>query len=108
GRVLIAHHWPGNIRELRSVIRRAVALATSDRDTLWVEDFGTQFTFEEPLAGSPLDDLSLDTAEKKHIQRVLELAGYTKSRTAEPLRISRPTLDKKIHDLRIHLPNRAL
>jgi transcriptional regulator with PAS, ATPase and Fis domain len=105
-KVLLAYDWPGNVRELKAVIKRGVTLADPDRDTLWVEDLGMHVSFRSPVPGSPLSrDLSLEAAERKHVELVLKLTGYNKSRSAELLKISRPTLDKKIQDYRIEIPD---
>lgn len=103
-KVLLAYDWPGNVRELKSVIRRAVTLAEPNRDSLWIEDLGTHVTFEGPGAASTDEDLSLEAAEKRHVEHVLKLTGYNKSRASELLKISRPTLDKKIQDYSIEIP----
>jgi transcriptional regulator with PAS, ATPase and Fis domain len=102
-KLLSGYDWPGNVRELKSVIKRAVTLAEPGRDSLWIEDLGTHVTFEKPTP--PVDgDLSLDAAERRHVEHVLKLCGYNKSRTSEALKISRPTLDKKIADYSIEFP----
>lgn len=105
-KVLLSYHWPGNVRELRSLIKRAVTLAEDGRDALWVEDLGTRVIF---VGHEKADtkDLSLSAAEKRHVEMVLRLNGYNKSRTAEILGISRPTLDKKIADYGIDIPRNS-
>jgi transcriptional regulator with PAS, ATPase and Fis domain len=91
------------VRELRSVIKRAVTLADEKREALWVEDLGTRVMFigQDRDASS---DLSLESMERRHVERVLKMVGYNKSRAAEALSISRPTLDKKIQDYGIQFP----
>ncbi len=103
-KVLLAYDWPGNVRELKSVIKRAVTLAEPNRDSLWIEDLGMQVIFETPAAVADDKDLSLEAAERRHVERVLKLTGYNKSRASEMLKISRPTLDKKIQDYHIEIP----
>jgi len=102
-KVLLSYHWPGNVRELRSLIKRAVTLAEDNRDALWVEDLGTRVIFVGQEKGAT-SDLSLSTAERRHVEMVLRLNGFNKSKTAEILGISRPTLDKKIQDYGIEIP----
>ncbi len=89
--LLMAHHWPGNIRELKNVIERAVVLGGGD--TILPQhlpaDFGTRRA--TPASAGPLSG-----AEKIHIQNVLDGSGWNKSKAAEILKISRNRLDRKI------------
>jgi formate hydrogenlyase transcriptional activator len=60
------YHWPGNIRELRNVVERAMIVATTSRLTIGV-----------PLQVAPPRTLErLDEVEKEHIRSVLELTGW--------------------------------
>ncbi len=95
---LMMHSWPGNIRELRSVIKSGVALVK--RDTIWLEDlpFKIELRDKETSYSSTGQegDFSLESAEREHILKILNYANWNKSKTAKLLKISRPTLDKKI------------
>ncbi len=67
---LTAYNWPGNIRELRNVIERAVILCQSDRigmDQL-PESLAARPTLDDANVG---DLVSLDRIEEIHIRRVL-------------------------------------
>ena len=96
---MLDYHWPGNIRELRNCIERAVVLSSSTiidvndlalsalaspGDTGRIETTGSKFT-PEPLA----------TIEKRHILATLESTGGNKSKAAKLLGIERSTLDRK-------------
>jgi len=60
------YHWPGNIRELRNVVERAMIVATTSRLTIAV-----------PMQAAPPRMLErLDEVEKEHIRSVLELTGW--------------------------------
>lgn len=48
--------------------------------------------------------LSLQEIEKTHIQKVLDKTKWNKGQAARILKISRPTLDKKIRDYQLGLP----
>jgi len=89
---LLKYHWPGNLRELRAVITRAVAIAPKD-----VID--AKHLMLPPHAGlevtSPEDD-SLDAMEWRHIQVVLGRVGGHQGRAAARLGISSKTLYRKI------------
>jgi Nif-specific regulatory protein len=102
---LTGYSWPGNIRELRNVMERAVALGTGnviDASDIWLsslESVTRPTVSTEPQAYQPQ---SMDIIEKKHILETLQHTDWNKSRAAEILGIERSTLDRKIktYDLR--------
>lgn len=79
---LIHHYWPGNIRELKNVIERAVILEDSDKLTIGSLPFelqhGSQTSHRE------LPGFSLAAVEEQHIRKVL---AYTKGNKAEAARL---------------------
>lgn len=92
---LMAYDFPGNVRELRNLIERAVAL--SDRDMLCPDDI---FSSQPGWGGSgasyaTLKDVVAET-ERNLILRVLEETGHSIGKTAEQLKISRTTLWEKM------------
>ncbi|MEW5767326.1 MAG: helix-turn-helix domain-containing protein [bacterium] len=50
--------------------------------------------------------LGLQEIEKTHIQKVLDKTKGNKSQAARILKISRPTLDKKIRDYQLYIPTK--
>ena len=66
---LKGYRWPGNIRELRNVIERAVFLCQGDR--VGVELFPAEVAGGKPPSQSVGDPISLDQLEEVHIRRVL-------------------------------------
>jgi DNA-binding NtrC family response regulator len=104
-RALEAHLWPGNIRELRNVIERAVAL--SDGPTLHVEDLPETFADPGPVCSvklapsSTISSLaqSKNHAERERIEAALERNGNNRLRAAAELGISRMTLYNKLRKL---------
>ena len=93
------HHWPGNLRELKNVIKRAVLLSPSAYipiDVIPMEVL-TNSRIKEPK------DFSKATNEKQLIISALEEANYNKSRAAKLLNITRKTLYNKIeyYDLKV-------
>jgi DNA-binding NtrC family response regulator len=99
-RLLMDYHWPGNVRELANVMERAI-LISGDRDEILPDDLPQAIVTPSMSRGerkSPLsqDGLRLDSMEKEHIEKVLELAGGNKSKAARLLGISRKKLYQKI------------
>jgi two-component system NtrC family response regulator len=94
---LEAHNWPGNIRELKNIIERAVILADDnvlDESLLPYELQGYQ-----PLkSGNMLSAFDLSTIEKLHIQRVLNHTHGNRAETARLLNIGVATLYRKLKE----------
>jgi two-component system response regulator HydG len=92
---LMAYAWPGNVRELRNVVERAMIVSATD--AIGKGDLGLPRGDEPSAAG--IDDLTtplrLEEVEKRHILRVLEHAGGSKTRAATMLGVSRSTLWEK-------------
>lgn len=84
------YSWPGNIRELKSVVRRACVLAQDDWITL--EDISL------PVDVKPSDDYRLDMerTELEAIEKALETTGNDRKAAARLLDISRSTLYLKL------------
>jgi len=91
-KALQIYSWPGNIRELRNVLERAVLL--SDKRVL----DSKSFRFDEALEpGRDLDgDLTLDEVERRHIERVLREQNGQVEKAAQSLGIPRSSLYQKI------------
>lgn len=97
---LLAYDWPGNIRELRNVIERAVALTRYD--TLAVEDLPTAIRNHRPshvvvAAQDPNELVTLAEVEHRYIHRVLQAAGGNKTIAAQILGLDRTTLYRKLN-----------
>ena len=90
---LKAYSWPGNIRELRNVIERAVLL--SDQKTITINDLHYD---GHTQVGSPIHDsrLTLLELEKQHIERVLQEERGRVEKAAKRLGIPRSSLYQKI------------
>ncbi|RJP57642.1 MAG: sigma-54-dependent Fis family transcriptional regulator [Candidatus Auribacter fodinae] len=93
--ILMNYDWPGNIRELKNVIKAAVVLC--DTDTLEECDLPEEIrTVNVEVFSLTGETGSLDLLEKKYIAKILKENNWKKSKTAKILNISRPTLDAKI------------
>lgn len=96
---LQSYGWPGNIRELRNVIERALLLGKLPGDCFRAEEHGVSES-PAPGAGSlppAAADWTLEQVERAHIRRVLDRAGGNKSEAARRLGLSRKTLDRKLN-----------
>ena len=99
-KMMLEHYvWPGNIRELRNVMERAIILAAGDR--LGFAHLPPEISSihsgdtAAPEAAIP-SPVTLEAMEKQHILHVLEMAGGNKTRAAEYLGITRLTLRNKL------------
>jgi DNA-binding NtrC family response regulator len=98
--IMKRYPWPGNIRELRNAVERAVILC--DGDTILPEHLPPD------MAGRPSDDtflrvnlgLPLEEVEKAYILTTLSQSGGNKARTAERLGISEKTLYNRLRQYR--------
>lgn len=95
-KLLEAHYWKGNIRELKNVIERCVIL--SDREVL--ESLLLPFDFNTEKIDHTTS-LDLANVEKNHIQKVLTHTHGNKTQTAKLLGIGLTTLYQKIKDYQL-------
>lgn len=89
--VLKKYHWPGNLRELRNTIRRAVLFTEEDKIT--INDL-------PPVLSETIseDDLPLRSEnEPEQIEKALRRAQGNKTLAAKLLKIDRKTLYNKMH-----------
>jgi transcriptional regulator with PAS, ATPase and Fis domain len=90
--LLRSYGWPGNIRELRNVVERAILLARRGKFTL--EHFpGLGGTGHKKPQG-------LKDIEKEYLQTLIAESGSDMKKVAEALDVSRATLYRKLKDLR--------
>jgi DNA-binding NtrC family response regulator len=92
-RALQKHPWPGNIREMRNVIERAVLLS----DGPGIEEADLRFESGLSTEGAAFDtDLTLLEVERRHIARVLQEEGGRVDQAARRLGVPRSSLYQKI------------
>ncbi|MBI3354691.1 MAG: sigma-54-dependent Fis family transcriptional regulator [Nitrospirae bacterium] len=104
-RILLNHHWKGNVRELENCIERAVILCSKER--IMPEDLGlSQIEVDKALIeGMPLEGglqeasgRAIRIAESRLIKKVLDDTGWNKTKASEILKISYKTLLTKIKE----------
>lgn len=90
-RALLEYQWPGNLRQMKNIVRRATLLAQGKFITL--EELNELQMQTAPVQGMPLRN---EEAEKHQIMEALKQTGYNKSRAAQLLGIDRKTLYNKL------------
>lgn len=95
------HAWKGNIRELKNVLERSVILTegtelTIDSLPMELQQGGSHGTKEKTLSS-----FDLASAEKIHIQKVMNYTNGNKTETAKLLNIALTTLYRKLDDYQI-------
>ncbi|MBI3650639.1 MAG: sigma-54-dependent Fis family transcriptional regulator [Acidobacteria bacterium] len=99
--LLLDYDFPGNVRELRNIIERAV-LGTN-REIIEPEHLPDYLRSANRLMQSRLHKPSLAELEAVYIREVLEYVRGNKTRAAEILGISRKNLYEKMHRYKINL-----
>ncbi len=91
------YHWPGNVRQLRNIIERAVVLSRDDSITL--TDLPSEFRlFGENPNVVAASGKTLREVENQAIKQALQKCKGNKSLTAKMLKISRKALYKRLSD----------
>jgi|TARA_B100000315_G_scaffold224113_1_gene229396 two-component system NtrC family response regulator len=93
------HRWPGNVRQLENVIKKAVIMA--DGKTITPGDLGLGDAVDRG------DLLTLkevrEMSERRHLQEVLAATDGNVSKTAKLLGVSRPTLYDLMRNLDVRV-----
>ncbi|WKW47659.1 sigma-54 dependent transcriptional regulator [Myroides sp. JBRI-B21084] len=107
--LFLQYEWPGNLREMRNVIKRAVLLSTT---SLIEKDVLPEEMFQSTISKSMIQNASASTSNNMHfnhdlklyssqneehlIRLALEKAKYNKTKAAQILSIDRKTLYNKL------------
>ncbi len=108
--IFLAYDWPGNLRELKNIIKRAVLLSSGilvEKDSLPVDIYqpsGLFTTGSNSVTSSNSNELPSPQDFKSHwvdqekemIQKVLNDTKFNKSKTARILKMDRKTLYSKM------------
>jgi two-component system response regulator HydG len=100
-RIFESYDWPGNLREMKNVVRRAVLLTQGDIVDVQALPQEMVDTVQNPIrrtTNQPVTDLKSmqELQEKDMIIRTLEAVKFNKSKAARILKIDRKTLYLKI------------
>ena len=88
---IAAYNWPGNLRELNNVMKRATLLATGRY--IGVTELEQSMAHIQPQAPTTLHD---EETELQRIEAALKAAGGNKSKAAQLLAVDRKTLYNKM------------
>ncbi len=90
--LLINHHYPGNIRELKNLIERAILMC----DGSVIKPHHLDFTESTNGFGVDNAEYNLEVIEKQAIIKAMKACSHNKTHTAEKLQITRQALNRKL------------
>jgi transcriptional regulator of acetoin/glycerol metabolism len=103
--VLLAHSWPGNLREIRNVIEFASAVCRDNKITLIdLPEYLSVHPNDVPSAVTSFHDLSLNSVEASELIAHLRASRWNVTATANAMGISRMTLYRRMKRFGIEHP----
>ena len=107
--LLLAHDWPGNVREIRNAVERAMILEESTliRPASLPLSISKSEPHEHPVSNgdrAPVlaDNMSLEENERFLLARALERTSHNQTQAAKLLRVTRDTLRYKMKKFGLH------
>jgi transcriptional regulator with PAS, ATPase and Fis domain len=89
-KMLVEYHWPGNIRELKNVIERAIILGNNE--TLLLEHLPLEIVAKGSSSTPPMTSIKLppegvdiEEVERELIHQALESSDWNQSKAAKKL-----------------------
>ena len=106
-KILLDYNWPGNVRQLESVIERGVLMAESDY--IQPEDLPAEVRHEAAPAGSlpfdfPPQGISIDELERDLIVKAMQRADWVIAKAAPLLGMSYKTLQYRLDKFGVGRP----
>jgi two-component system, NtrC family, response regulator PilR len=106
-KILLEYSWPGNVRQLESVIERGVLMA--ETDYIQPEDLPAEVHQEAALLGRlpfefPAEGISIDGLERDLIVKAMQRADWVISKAAPLLGMSYKTLQYRLEKFGIAKP----
>jgi len=96
------YNWPGNLREMKNVIKRATLLSKGKQITM--EEIPSEIKTYHP--SEDRFKLFNEKNEDDLIRSALQTVGYNKAKAARLLKIDRKTLYNKLKQYHIELPEK--
>lgn len=91
-KMLVEYHWPGNIRELKNVVERAIILG--NEETLLLEHLPLEIVAKSSASCAPLttfklppEGVDIEEVEKELIRQALENSDWNQSKAAKKLNL---------------------